>query len=485
MSISGSLSSALSGLTAASRAAEIVSSNIANAATPGYGRRELLTTARLIGTTGQGVSVTGVERHSDPILIGERRLAQANTAGRDTGMKFLQSLENALGTPDSATSMGSRIADFDSALIEASSRPESEARLAKVLQSAKALVSQIGSAGTTIQTARQNADAHIANDVKTVNSALASIAEINGQVRSGSSANRDTSALQDQRQQLIDQISGIIPLRETKRENGQIALYTVGGAALLEGKPATFGFQPTGLIVAGMTQSGGALSRLTLNGRAVSTAEDGSLISGGSLAAAFAVRDQGAPQAQAELDALAQDLIDRFAAPGLDATLSAGAPGLFTDAGTAHTPENQVGLAQRLQVNAAADPAQGGGLWRLRDGLGAAAAGEVGSAALIKGLQAALAAERSASSPLLPAGARSFASYAADMVSGAASARVTAESEASFSAARLDALSEMEQEGGVDTDQEMQSLLLIEQAFSANAKVISTVGEMIQTLLAI
>ena len=39
MTLSGSLSSALSGLNAASRAAEIVSTNIANAMTEGYGRR--------------------------------------------------------------------------------------------------------------------------------------------------------------------------------------------------------------------------------------------------------------------------------------------------------------------------------------------------------------------------------------------------------------------------------------------------------------
>ena len=39
MSISASLSSALSGLTAASRRAEVVASNVANAMTEGYGRR--------------------------------------------------------------------------------------------------------------------------------------------------------------------------------------------------------------------------------------------------------------------------------------------------------------------------------------------------------------------------------------------------------------------------------------------------------------
>ncbi|MEL7027010.1 MAG: flagellar basal body protein, partial [Pseudomonadota bacterium] len=53
MSISTSLSSALSGLTATSRAAELVSSNISNALTEGYGRRELATSARITN----GVSV--------------------------------------------------------------------------------------------------------------------------------------------------------------------------------------------------------------------------------------------------------------------------------------------------------------------------------------------------------------------------------------------------------------------------------------------
>jgi flagellar hook-associated protein 1 FlgK len=41
----------------------------------------------------------------------------------------------------------------------------------------------------------------------------------------------------------------------------------------------------------------------------------------------------------------------------------------------------------------------------------------------------------------------------------------------------------MELQGGVDTDQEMQKLLLIEQAFSANAKVVQTVDELINLLL--
>ena len=83
MSISGTLSSALSGLTAASKAAEIVSSNIANATTPGYGRRTLQTTSRVVGTSGQGVLITGVSREVNlPLADCARR--RSDSSGRLT-----------------------------------------------------------------------------------------------------------------------------------------------------------------------------------------------------------------------------------------------------------------------------------------------------------------------------------------------------------------------------------------------------------------
>lgn len=485
MSITGSLSSALSGLTTAARAAEIVSSNIANAMTEGYGRRELQTVSRANGSSGQGVRVTGVVRHGDAILLGDRRMADAGSGARATTANFLQRLEAVLGTPDSATSLGSRIAAFDSALIEASSRPESEARLARVAETAKALLSHLSGASSDIQTARAQADDRIEAEVAQTNTALTRIAALNGQIRTNFGIGRDSSALVDQRQQLIDGIAGIIPIREVPRGNGQVALFTTGGAVLLDGAAAELGFVPAGLIIPGMTQGTGALSGLTINGRPVSTAAEGGLISGGSLAGHFAVRDDLAPQAQSRLDAVARDLMDRFADPSLDITRAPGAPGLFTDAGAAFLPANETGLSQRLALNAAVDPANGGPLWRLRDGLGAAVPGAAGDARLIKGLQAALTAPRTPASGNFMSGARSFSTLSADLVSGVASARLTSEGEASFAAARLDTLREMELEGGVDTDQEMQSLLLIEQAYAANAKVMSTVNDMIQTLLGI
>jgi flagellar hook-associated protein 1 len=197
----------------------------------------------------------------------------------------------------------------------------------------------------------------------------------------------------------------------------------------------------------------------------------------------FAVRDDLAVSAQGKLDAMARDLIERFTAAGVDPTLTPGAPGLFTDQGAGFLAVNEVGLAGRISLNAAADPAQGGALFRLRDGLGAITPGPPGNAALLSALQGALTGARPLSSAAFTAGTRSFADLGADILSDISTRRLNADSEASFSAARLTALSDLEKQGGVDTDQEMQMLLVIEKNYAANAKVIQTVNDMINTLI--
>jgi len=485
MSIAGSLSSALSGLTANARAAEVVSSNISNALTPGYGRRELVISAREIGGSGQGVEVIGVYRHADRLLIGDRRLAESAAGENRVRSQFLSRLEGMLGRPGDAISLNGRIAAFDAALIEAASRPESEARLSRVTDTARGLAGHLSAVSTDLQAARTRADASIGAEVQVLNTALTRIGALNALILANSGNGRDSSALMDQRQQVIDQVAAIVPVREVPRDRGVIALITQTGASLVDGRVAQFGFAPAGQIVAEMTQGTGALSGLTLNGTPIATAGDAGPIAGGTLAASFAVRDDLGPRAQAQVDGIARDLVDRFATPGLDSTRAPGDPGLFTDAGGSFDPVNETGLSQRLTLNAAVDPERGGAVWRLRDGLGATSPGPTGNAGLLNTLQAVLTDRREPVSATFTAGQRSLSALATDMLSLIASHRLTADSEASFSAARADSLRTMELEAGVDTDREVQTLLLIEQNYAANAKVVQTVDEMIKLLLGI
>ena len=82
MSISGALANALSGLNAASRSASIVSDNLANALTDGFGRREIELSSRSNGAGG-GVEIAAITRIMDRTVLTDHRAASADLAGED------------------------------------------------------------------------------------------------------------------------------------------------------------------------------------------------------------------------------------------------------------------------------------------------------------------------------------------------------------------------------------------------------------------
>lgn len=484
MSMSSALSNALSGLTASSRTAEIVSSNIANAQTDGYGRREINLSSRVLGGEGSGVHIDGTSRIVDQVVIADRRLADAELGASSTHAGFLQRIENVIGEPGDAGSLSDRLAGLDAAFIEAASRPDSEPRLQNVLRSAQDVTNHINTISREIQTQRTQADQSISQQVDLLNNSLKKIEQLNHAILNQNTSGRDSSALMDQRQQLIDQISSIVPVRSVPRDNGQIALITTGGAILLDGRPAEVGFTSVGLITEDMTFDAGSLSGLTLNGNAVSTSGNG-IMTGGSLTALFEVRDNLAITAQDDLDSVARNLVERFQSPSVDSTLGSLDAGLFTDAGAFFDPANEAGLSTRLSINGLVDPLAGGEVWRLRDGIGAATQGDVGNATLLQNLSSTLTAKQVPVSGSITTASRSASGLASDYLSTISSSRQTAETEIAFSMTKIDTLKSQELQGGVDTDYEMQQLLLVEQSFAANARVMQTIDELIQTLLRI
>lgn len=483
MTITTALSSAFSGLTAASKAAELVSSNIANATTPGYARRELNLASNASYLNGQGVRIVGVSRDVNLPLISDRRLAQADQGKADTLSAFYQRIETTIGTPDQDASLSGRVAALNSALTEAASYPDSEARLAAVADKATSLSKGISLISTDIQSARTAADTEIGSEVTQLNDSLQKVNDINVQIRRNYGAGLDTSGLQDQQQQMIDQIAKIVPLRSMQHDDGSVSLYSTGGAVLVDTKASVFGFSPTLAISPAMTLQSGGLSGLTLNGRAALTTGESSLIHGGTLAANFAVRDDLGVKAQTQIDAVARDLVERFQDSSVDSTRAAGDPGLFTDNGAAFDPANEVDLAQRITLNAAVDPAKGGALWRLRDGLGATTPGRVGNNSLITSLGSALTAPKDPASGGFLAGTRSFSGLASDLLSSTATRKLSAQSQSTYAATRLSTFTSMEAQGAIDTDHEMQTLLQVEQSYAANAKVMKAVDDMMQQLL--
>lgn len=481
MSLSTAINTAGTGLAANARSVEVVSANIANALTPGYAPRAAILTASSLGGIGGGVRFVGVERQLVQGLAALHRDAAAEKAGTSTLASHWQTLETAIGAPGEARSLSARIDAFETALIEAAARPDLEDRLAAVVGAGQTLSRTMAGIETRIQQARTEADQGIALSLRSLSEGLAQVHALNRQVRVLQATGQSPLALLDDRDALVARIAEIVPLREVARADGTVALYSKGGALLLDTAPATLEFTPTPVIGPGATVAGGQLSGLMLNGHPVAGLVDGQL-GGGRLGALFAIRDRDAPAAQAAVDTIARDLITRFQDPATDPSALPGTAALFTDAGSALAPPGPAGLAGRLALNPVVIPDQGGALWRLRDGLGAAAPGPVGDASQIERWRAAL--ERALSpDPGLPA--TTFAHGAARLLSSLSQSRQSAEDRAQVSASVHQQIEAQRLASGVDTDAEMQRLLLIEQAYTANSRVIQVADEMLRRLLEI
>jgi flagellar hook-associated protein 1 FlgK len=483
MSITSALITAGSGLAASARGAEVVAGNVANAGTEGYVRRELRLGTLSVGNGGAQVRILGIKRHSDPLLAADRRIAAAAAAQGDVRAAMFGRLETSMGIPGDGTGLTSRIAAFDAALIGAVGEPESIPKLTHVAQSAGELALSMREIAAGIQEVRHGADRAIAADVEMLNQSLRQIHQMNGQIRAITGQQRDPASLIDQRQVLIDGLSGILPLREIALDHNEVALFSTSGLVLLDGRPATFGFQPSPAMGASLSREGGGLSGLTVDGRPVSVDGAFSMIAGGSLAANFAVRDDLAPAQAAGLDLLAADLVQRLSDVAVDPTVDPALGGLFRDPGPLPPPQTDLGLAGRLVVNAAMDPAQGGEVWRIRAGAGAAGPGDPGDGALLSRMAAALAEARVplGAGPNVPS--RSLAGHAADVLSEVSSSRLSEARRASFASAREAGLRQIEAENSVDTDQEIQILMRIEKQYAANARVLSAVDEMLKRLM--
>lgn len=485
MSISSTLSSALSGLTASSRAADVVSSNIANAMTEGYAARRLDVAGRIIGNDGSGVRVIGITRQEDSILLGQRRSATADLGASQTTASFTTRLEQLIGTPDDPGSLSARMADFEGSLVSAANAPWNNVLLTNAVRGAQAFTDTLGTLSDGIQTERQNADADIGRAVKGINAALEGLAELNVRILSVNDGSGEFAALMDAQNQLVEQVAPYIPLQTRRDTNGTLNIYSDDGNVLLSHRAVEIGFTPSPGMDPYLSIGVGTLSGLSIDGRPLRMDGSYPAFEGGQLSAMFEVRDTLAPEAQARLDAVAMDLAERFDSAGLDTSIVAGAPGLFTDDGLLVDGVNELGLASRLRVNSAVIPDEGGEVWRLRDGMGAVAEGPTGNATFLTGQVEVLATARLTSPTTFTSTNRSMSELIAENLSLAGFDRATAEMSLSRSSAQHTALESAELAKGVDTDAELQNLLRIEQMYAANARVVSVAEALMDELMRI
>src|SRR5260370_7980735 len=101
MSLSQALYTAMSGLRATQASLALVSSNVANAETPGYVRKTVNQITGVTGDFGSSVRINGVNRELDAYLQTQIRTEMSGAAYADVRSTFLANLQTVYGNPDS------------------------------------------------------------------------------------------------------------------------------------------------------------------------------------------------------------------------------------------------------------------------------------------------------------------------------------------------------------------------------------------------
>lgn len=481
MSISAAILAARSGLQVTSQKAEVVATNVANASTPGYVRRSLVVGELINGTQTAGVTSTGIARAGDDAIKAQRRELTSDVAQATVLASTWQTISQRVGNTASGGGLFRTFSNFETALSASITSPESTANGSALLDAAKSVTRELNNLSTYGAQARAEADSEIAQGVNTVNTALTQVQDLNKRIASIDRGSAQAATLMDERQRVLDTIAEFLPIQTVQRDAGTIDVLTTQGVYLINGSTARqIEFNPSSSFTSDQTLAGGNLSGMSVGGIDITTGSTSfGAVSGGLIGALFTLRDQDIPAFMDQLDMVAGDIISRLSDDAIDPTKTPGAQGIFVDPAAGGTS----GLASRISVNAAIDPAQGGDIWRLRDGLGAAASGPPGNSAVLSAIFDAFTQVKSLSANGIQ-GAFSASDLAAQLSTVVGQKRVYQDSVLASTQAQHLTLVEAEQTlTGVDVDVEMESLLLIEQAYAANARVIQVARDMIGILM--
>jgi flagellar hook-associated protein 1 FlgK len=318
MSLSDALSIAMSGLRANQAAMSLVSSNVANAETPGYVRKTLNQVTVDSGSYGSNVRIAGVNRALDQYIQAQLRTENSGAGYASLRSNFLQQLQSLYGNPGSVGTLEDAFNKLTTAVQALSTSADSQSARIGVINAANVLASQLNSMTQGIQTLRGAAENGINDSVNTANNLMSQIATINNQISAnplgGTSTDASTAALLDQRDQYITQLSELMDIRVTTNGVNQVTVFTSSGVQLVGNEAARLSFNAQG-TVSPNTLWNSDPSKSNLGSVVVSYANGGSIdltatggIKSGKIAAYTELRDKSLVEAQNQLDQFAASL---------------------------------------------------------------------------------------------------------------------------------------------------------------------------------
>ena len=351
MGLSSALATAMSGLRANQASLSIISSNVANAQTPGYVNQNPNQIEVSSGDFGATVQTTGVNRQLDLFVQNQLRTETSGGAYADQMANILSQLQSVYGTPGGDGTLETALSNFTASLQSLSSNPGNQSAQSVALSAGQTLAQQLNATTSGIQSLRTNVEQDIGNAAGQANTAMNQIAQINTQLQGLSPNDPLAATLMDKRDNAINQLSKLVDIRVVTDSSNQASVFTNSGIQLVgNGLASEFTFNSPGtlgassLYNANPAKSGvGALNIRLPNGANIDLVANNS-ISSGQIAADLKLRDQTLVQAQTQVDQMAATLASSLSDQTTAGTAVAGPPAGFDVNASNVLPGNTIDL---------------------------------------------------------------------------------------------------------------------------------------------
>jgi flagellar hook-associated protein 1 len=295
------LQTALSGLEASQAAIDTTGENISNANTPGY-TRQIVNTVETPGLNvggvmdesgaptqlGTGVDVSSISRVRDQFLDVQYRAQNSLASAASTISQQLQNAQSAVGT-SSTSGLQADMSAFWTAWSNLATNPSSSAAQQSVYDAGQTLVSNFQSVSgqmTTVSNQAQTQYNTLIGPNGQVQQDANQIATLNAQIVQANQDGQSPNSLLDQRDNLLDDLSGLAQVSVTPQTNGAVQV-AFGGVSLISGTtggtvtmPSAGSLTPSsggelGALLS-LTSSSGPIAQLqnSLDGVATTVAND-------------------------------------------------------------------------------------------------------------------------------------------------------------------------------------------------------------------
>lgn len=232
---------ALRGILAQQEALDVTGHNIANANTDGYSRQTVQLTpttpfpgtglnAPLVGgQLGGGVDVTAITRVRDQYLDNQYQAQNMRSGYYQALQSGLQQVNASLAEP-SSNGISSLFASFWSAWQNVANAPENTAARQALVQSGVALASGIQQLHSQLTTFQSQNASYENQTVGDLNSYTQQIYDLNTQIKNAEAHGNTPNDLLDQRDALVDKVSGLVNAAVTTNSDGTVSISVGSGA---------------------------------------------------------------------------------------------------------------------------------------------------------------------------------------------------------------------------------------------------------------